>query len=194
MESKFGFKGKLKAKKITAKENQWQTKSKLAVRRFFQGIGLGLPPKEVVNLYGTLKLKKVSDNNVLDYGIVSRKKVTDVFANFLVDCMHGGTSGIGNFKWHASGTSTGAESSTATALGTEVGTRDAGTQVEGASANIYQTVATHTYAAAGTITEHGIFSSSDSVILLDRSLFAGVAVSSGDQIQYTYSLTVQSSG
>ena len=193
MENKFGFKGELKTKKITAKENQWQTKSKLAVKRFFQGIGLGLPPKEGMNLYGTLELKKISNNNVLDYGVVSRKVVTDVFANFLVDCMHGGTSGIDDFKWHASGTSTGAESSTDTALGTEVG-RVSGTQIEGATANVYRSVATHTYAAAGTIREHGILASSAAGILLDRSLFAAVTVSSGDQIQFTYSLTVQSSG
>jgi hypothetical protein len=94
------------------------------------------------------------------------------------------------FKYHDSGTGTTAESNSQTTLITPCGeARDAGTQVEGASANIYKTVATHTYAGTFAITEHGVFSASTSGTLLDRSLFAEINVESGNKIEFTYQLT-----
>ena len=56
--------------------------------------------------------------------------------------------------------------------------RPTGTTTEGASANIYRTVATFTPNAGGTIAiiEHGILSDADvgQGVLLDRSVFAAV--------------------
>jgi hypothetical protein len=69
------------------------------------------------------------------------------------------------------GTGAVAENVTDTALGTQVETRATGTQVEGASANIYRTVATITATASRAITEHGVFSASTGGTLLDRSVF-----------------------
>lgn len=132
------------------------------------------------------------DGTVKDYGVVSRKKVTTAFANYVVDSLQDSeTSPLSNFKYHDSGTGTDAEANTDTGLGTACGeARDSGTQVEGASANIYRSVATHTYSDTFAITEHGLFSASSSGTLMDRSVFSAINVVSGDSIQFTYELTV----
>lgn len=197
MEGNFGFQGKLKTKKITAPENRWLTKAKLYIRRKLQKLGLFMPTKDMTNMFGKLSMKKITaDGQFYDYGVVSQKKVTDVFVNYLVDAMQ--TTGMMNiFRWHACGFSTAAESSTDQLLTAETTeTRDYGTSTEGATANIYSTVATHTFQNASTVGEHGLFDSSGTSTgtLVDRSMFAGIAVSSGDQIQFTYELTCVSSG
>ena len=170
-------------------------KLKNDLKVFVQKYGLMLPEQHTMGFMGSLKVKVFPEGGgICDYGIVSRKKVTDVFANYLVDAMQ--TTGMMNlFRWHESGFSTAAESAadtTLTAATTE--TRDLGTSTEGATANIYRSIATHTYQNASTVGEHGLFASSAAGTLLDRSMFAGIAVSSGDQIQFTYELTVVSSG
>jgi len=167
-----------------------------------QKYGFMLPEKNTMGFTGSLAVKKIfADGGFYDYGIVSRKKVTDVFANYLVDAMQ--TTGMMNvFRWHACGFSTAAESAANTQLTEEVTTggisepREYGTSTEGATANIYRSIATHTFQNASTVGEHGLFNSSglSTGTLLDRSMFAGIAVSSGDQIQFTYELTVVSSG
>lgn len=124
-------------------------------------------------------------------GLVSTKVVTDGGVGFIVDAMQG-LATIANLKFHGSGTGVAAESAANTALGTEVGTRGSGTQLEGASANIYRTVATLTYSSTLAITEHGLFTASTGPILFDRSVFAAINVISGDSIEFTYELTLPS--
>jgi len=65
----------------------------------------------------------------------------------------------------------------------------AGVQSEGTSVQ-YKTVATITYTTTQTITEHGIFSLATGGVLLDRSVFSGISVVNGSQIEFTYTLTV----
>lgn len=132
------------------------------------------------------------DGTVKDYGVVSRRKVTTAFANYVVDSLQNSTTyPLSAFKYHDSGTGTTAEANSQTALITPCAeARDEGTQVEGASANIYRSVATHTYAGTFAITEHGLFSASSSGTMMDRSLFSAINVVSGDSIQFTYELTV----
>jgi len=133
------------------------------------------------------------DGSVVDYGLISTKLVTDAGVAFIVDAFQNITE-IENLKFHASGTGGTAEAAGQTALVTEVATRTSGTTVEGASANIYRTVGTVTYAAPFAITEHGVFSASSVGTLLDRSLFAAINVINGDSIQFTYELTLPSGG
>ena len=172
-------------------------KIKNNIKVFAQKYGLMLPEQHTMGFTGALKVKVLpASGGIYDYGIVSRKKVTDVFATYLVDSMQ--TTGMMNiFRWHACGFSTAAESAADTLLTAETTeARDYGTSTEGATSNIYRSIATHTFQNASTVGEHGLFDSSGNSTgtLLDRSMFAGIAVSSGDQIQFTYELTVVSSG
>lgn len=146
-----------------------------------------------VAVQSALKLKHFGpDGNLIkDYGIVSTKVVTDAFVEFLVDQFQTESSEIGDINFHDSGTSSTAEDQTDTALGTKVETgRATGTQGEGASANIYQSVGTISYTGTRAIVEHGIFTQSSGGTLVDRSVFSAVNVENGDSIQFTYELTV----
>jgi hypothetical protein len=96
-----------------------------------------------------------------------------------------------DFNEHEVGTSSQAESNNDTALiGTSSIALVAGSQVDdGGDPPTYTTVATIQADATETWEEHGVFSSgTDS--LLDRSLTGGQSVASSDQVQYTYTLTV----
>lgn len=131
---------------------------------------------------------------VKDYGVVARKSVTTagitLLANALINTFESEL-----FNFHASGTGGTAESIADTLLVTEVETRVAGTQ-SNPSAGVYRTVATVSYTATRTITEHGIFSviTFNTISLLDRSLFTGIPVISGDSIQFTYNFTYTAGG
>lgn len=132
---------------------------------------------------------------IKDHGIVSTKAVTTAFVNFLVDQLQTETSEIGDLNYHDSGTGTTAEASGDTTMETKVETgRATGTQGEGASANIYQSVGTISYTDTRAITEHGIFTQSSGGTLGDRSVFSAVNVTNGDSIQFTYQLTFPAGG
>lgn len=128
------------------------------------------------------------DGSCEELGLISTKVVTTAGVNYLVDAMQG-TVEPENLRWHASGTGAAAEAVGDTTLGTEVGSRVSGTLAEGASANIFRTVATVPYTSTLAITEHGIFSASTTGTLLDRSVFSAINVINGDSIQFTYELT-----
>ena len=130
-----------------------------------------------------------------DYGIVSRLLVTDAFAAFMVDELQAETAVWGDFKFHDSGVGTTAPNVTDTDMETTDGeSRQAGTQIEGATAEIYKTVATITYTTTKAITEHGVFSIVTGGTLLDRDTFAAINVVNTDQIEFTYELTVTAGG
>lgn len=132
-----------------------------------------------------------SDGTTEELGLVSTKKVTTAFANYLVDGLQANTTDVALFKYHDSGTGTTAESNAQTGLITPTGiARVTGTQTEGSSANIYKSVATIAYNNTFAVTEHGLFSASTSGTLMDRSLFTAINVVNGDSIQFTYELTV----
>lgn len=138
---------------------------------------------------GRLYVNKISaDGSREDFGLVCTKVVTDAGVAYLVDAMQGITEPE-NLRFHGSGTGTTAESAAQTILVTEVGSRVSGTLAEGASANIFRTVATVNYGSTLAITEHGIFSASTAGTMLDRSVFAAINVLNGDSIQFTYELT-----
>jgi hypothetical protein len=136
-----------------------------------------------------------------DYGVVSRKVVTDAGVGFIVDAFQNSVE-LENMKYHALGTGSTAEAAGDTALVTELTTeytgnvRATGTTTEGATANIYKTVATNTLdgTPGAALREHGVFSANAAGVLLDRSVFAAITLSSGDSLQSSYELTLSSGG
>ena len=127
------------------------------------------------------------DGTIIDFGVVSRKCVTDDWVEMLVDVLQSTDATFSDFKYHDSGEGVVAEDETDAALGSPCGeARDAGTQTEGASANIYKSVATHTYAGAFSITEHGLFNAAAAGVLMDRSVFTAKPVDVGEKLEFTY--------
>lgn len=134
------------------------------------------------------------DGSRVNYGVLSRRVVTTAFVNFMVDQLQTETSVWGDFKYHDSGVGSTAENVANTDMETtDSESRVAGSQTEGA-ANVYVSVGTISYTSTKAITEHGLFNASTGPTLLDRSVFSAVNVVSGDSVQYTYSLTVNSGG
>ena len=125
-----------------------------------------------------------------DLGVICRKKVTTAFVEYLVDMLVAEETAFGDFKFHDSGIGVTAENITDTAMGTAWGgARTTGTQLEGATGEIYKSVATTTYSATKAITEHGLFNIATAGILMDRSVFAAINVVDTNQIEWTYQLT-----
>jgi hypothetical protein len=132
-----------------------------------------------------------SEGNLHDIGLISTKLVTTAGVAWLATLLAGTSSG--SVKYHDSGTGTTAESASDTGLVTPSGVaRATGSQV--ASTNTYTSVGTQTYSSTLAITEHGIFTATTSVTLIDRSVFSAINVVSGDSIQFTYVLTLPSGG
>ena len=156
-----------------------------------------------INGYGALAFKAElslsvyrANGDVEHLGIVSRRLVTDAFAESLIDILQVANTAFSNFKYHDFGTGTTASLATNTALELPTGeAREAGSQLEGATAIIYRTVATHSFAGTFTISEHGVFNAASAGTLLDRSVLSTtVAVVVGDRIKATYELTALSGG
>lgn len=131
---------------------------------------------------------------IVNLGVICRKVVTDAFVEFLVDKLVA-TGSINVFKYHDCGTGTTDEAASQTTLTTPFGgARVVGTQVEGATAEIYKTVATIEFGSAFAITEHAVFSAATNGTMMDRSKFAVINVSATIKIEFTYELTVNSGG
>lgn len=137
-----------------------------------------------------------------DYGLVSYREVTDTGVAFIVDAFQNSVE-VENMKYHGLGTGTTAADQTDTALETELTTeytgnvRATGTTTEGASANIFRTVATNTLdSGTPAVTEHGVLSASSSGVLLDRHTFSAINLngSNGDGLQSSYDLTLTAGG
>jgi len=136
-----------------------------------------------------------ADGRVEHLGVISRKMVTTAFVNLLSTALQGTVGALLTFKYHDCGTGVGDEAVGDVALGTPYGgARAVGTQVAGASANIYKSVGTISFTSTLAITEHGLFSASSSVTLMDRSKFAAINVNNGDSIEFTYNLTCTAGG
>ena len=198
MKGQFGMSGKLKVKKIRPRKEGIIKMFINKIKPYAQKLGLMLPKKEVIEMYGSLAIKKIdTDGDIEDYGIVSRQKITDDFVANLVTHMQT-TAGEDIFKYHQSGVTTGAESTGDSTLGAGSSAYGCDEGSSSGTANVYATIATHTYAAATVVREHVVFNSSglggDAGVLMDISLFAAVSCLSGDSIQFTYTLTANSGG
>lgn len=132
------------------------------------------------------------DGTVENYGIVSKRVITNNGVGFIVDA-HQNLTELENINFHAMGTGGTAEAAADAALVTEVETRQSGVQSEPAS-NQYRSVATISATAIRAITEHGILSASSAGVLFDRSLFTAINLANGDSIQFTYTVTYTAGG
>jgi hypothetical protein len=150
-------------------------------------------------VYGALYLKKIAANReITDYGLVAVRVVTNAGVELIVDAFQN-TVELKSFKYHALGTGSTAEAVGDTALVTELTTeyasnvRATGTTTEGATGNIYKTVATNTMdeAPSTAIREHGILiqAATGGGTLLDRTVFSAINLASGDGLQSEYQLT-----
>ena len=145
-----------------------------------------------VGIKASLSIRVIElSGKIIDYGVLSVKCVTTAFVNLLVDKLQGGAGDLDTFKYHDFGTGTTAEAIGDTAMETATGeAREVGTQVDGATANIYKSVATHVFAGDFTITEHGLFNALTVGVLMDRSiLVTAVPITTGANIEATYQLT-----
>jgi hypothetical protein len=171
--------------------NLWRALWKILIARL-----CGIP-----HFYGQLSLVVKREGRIIDFGLASLRVVTDTGVGYIVDAFQNLVE-LENMKFHGYGTGTNAEAAGNTALQTELttqyatdSTRPTGSTTEGASANIYRTVATLSPDSGGTIaiTEHGIFSASSSGVLLDRSVFSAINLVAGsDSLQTTYDFTITS--
>lgn len=191
---KAAFGGKLRAKHIRARLGLLDR-----IKRRISNASHALQGGLVI--YATLSARHyiAAEGVWVNKGILGRKVVTTEFVDLLVDELQASAPAhtrFFDFKFHDSGTGVVAEAASDTVLGTPSGeARDSGTQVEGASSNIYRSVATHTYAGAFAITEHGLFTAAAPTDeLLDRTVFSAINVVSSDKIEFTYELTCSSGG
>lgn len=148
--------------------------------------------KDCISPVGRLYATRIRNGAREKLGLICTKVVTTAGVNYLVDGLQSNATDVALFKFHASGTGAVAENITDTTLGTESATRVSGTQLEGASTNIYKTVATIPYTGTLAITEHGVLSAASAGTLLDRSVFTAINVINGDSIEFTYELTLPS--
>ena len=136
------------------------------------------------------------DGSRIDYGVLSRRVVTNNGVGYIVDAWQNLTE-LENMKYHGCGTGTTAENVADSALVTESttalnpdSTRASGTQTEPASNQLTST-GTVTFDATAAITEHGLFSqaATGGGTLFDRSVFSAINVVSGDSIQFAYTVS-----
>lgn len=142
---------------------------------------------------------------VEEYGIVSRRVVTDAFVAAVVDALDVGVGfTLSNFRYHGIGTGSTAEAASQTALITELTTeytgnvRATGTATQ-PSANIYTSTATNTLdSGTPALREHAVFTqaATGGGTMLDRSLYASITLDGtvGDGLQSAYSITFTSGG
>ena len=137
------------------------------------------------------------DGRVEKLGVIARKVVTTVGVNSLCDAFQGAFT-LSNFKYHISGTDTAAEdvSDVETTITGSTPSPVTGSQTEGGSANIYETVGTVAYTSSLAITSHGLIDSAtkSGSVLWDRSVFSAINVVNGDSIEFTYDLTCTAGG
>ena len=156
----------------------------------------------IVTLTSELSIRAKLDGRWIDFGVVSRRVVTDAFVAYVVDDWDSGANVIDNFNYHGCGTGVAAEAAGDTALGTECttalnpdSTRATGTKSQPA-ANQMRTIGTPAFDGTAAVTEHGVFTqaATGGGTLMDRSVFAAINVGSGDSIQFTYTLSLTSGG
>lgn len=159
----------------------------LRIARQFQGVLL---------LTSSLSVRVFRrDGRVEDLGVVCRHLVTTAFVNYMVDQLQSESSTWGDFKYHECGTGTTDPAVGDTDIETPIGVaRVAGSQTEGASANIYKTVGEITSDGTYAVTEHGLFNDLSAGTLMDRHEFAAINVTPGDKIEFTYQLNCNAGG
>ena len=155
-------------------------------------------PKNAVELFGLLSMRVFRGGELKeDLGLQSVKKVTTAFTKKLADafCSSTAATDLHTYIYHAVGEGSAAEASGDVLLGNEHATRVTGSQTHGATSNIYRTLRTYAAVSAFTAIEHGIFNiiTTSAGTLLDRSLVGTPpTLITGDEVEYTYELTINS--
>lgn len=153
-------------------------------------------------MFSELHLTAIRQGTPHYLGLAALRVVTNAGVGFIVDAFQNLTE-LENMKYHGTGSGSTAEAAGDTGLAAEYttetnpdSTRATGTTEEGATANIFKTVATNTYDATVAVVEHGIFSqaATGGGVLLDRSVFSAVNLVSGDSLQTDYRLTLSAGG
>lgn len=136
------------------------------------------------------------DGKEIGRRVVKDRVVTNVFVKAIVDVLQGASGKFDLYKWHCYGSGTDAEAAADTALEHMIANTSAlaGSQTQGGSSNIYKSVCTITSTGTHAITEHGLFDTSAPGIMMDRTLFAVINVTSGDKIEFTFQITFSSGG
>jgi len=153
-------------------------------------------PSGVLEMFGLLKMRirRVATGLWEDYGVVSVKLVTTAFAAYVVDSLQdSSTYPLDDFRYHQMGDDNTTESNAHTDLQNAREAKVSGSNGEGGSANIFQTVATIEATAGYDVEEHSITSnaSNASGTMLDRNLVPNApTVIANDQVEFTYDLTV----
>jgi hypothetical protein len=167
----------------TGRFNNWRA------RQFSKQTGIPTLTSEL-----SIRLFK-ANSDVIDYGIVEYRVVTTAWVNFIVDNLQADTTEFGDLKFHDSGVGTTAADVSDTDIETTDGeSRATGSQIEGASANIYRSVGTIAYTTTKAITEHVLATQATGGTIIDRHVFAAVNVENGDSIQFAYEWTANSGG
>jgi hypothetical protein len=153
-------------------------------------------PRGAAEMFGFLSMKvNRRDGTSEDLGLQSVRKVTTAFTKYLADgfCTSGSAALLDDFIYHGCGEGSTAEASGDAALVTSHGARVTGSQTHGTTSNIYKTVRTYVATSAFTAIEHGLFNTMVGGELLDRSLVTTPpTVTTGDEIEFTYNLTINS--
>ena len=196
-EADLTLKGKLKARRVRAPgPGLWWKLSNL--RWVWKGLGRHAVAKTLGmnHMLGCLyAILRRADGSVINYGLVSTNLVTTAFVEFMVDQLQAETSEWGDFKFHDSGVGvTGAAVGDTDVETTDGETRVTGSQIEGATAEIYKSVGTISYTSTKAITEHGLCSIVTGGTLMDHHVFAALNVVSGDSLEFSYELTVSDGG
>lgn len=145
-----------------------------------------------------------ADGRVDEYGVVSRKVITNAGVDFLMAAF-ANTTEAENLKFHALGTGNTAEAATDTALVTELtteynpnSTRATGTNTvnTGPNPDTMTSSGTNTVDASAAVVEHGLMSqaATGGGTLWDRSIFSVVNLANGDSGKTDYTLTVAAGG
>lgn len=189
-------------KGLSNEVNDWRSDNRRNLKRGLDRV-LTARRFHIPTHYGQLWLARITpDGGVTDFGLASLRVVTDTGVAFIVDAFQNSKE-VENFKYHGLGTGTTSETAAQTGLITELttqlnpdSTRATGTLTEGATANIFRTVATNTVDSAVAVTEHAVFdqAATGGGTMLDRSVFSAVNLASADSIQSTYELTFASGG
>lgn len=154
-------------------------------------------PKGAAEMFGFLSMRVFRPDGTLreDLGLQSVRKVTTAFTKYLADgfCTSGSAALLDDFIYHGCGEGSTAEGSGDVALVTSHGARVTGSQTHGVTSNIYKTVRTYVATSVFTAIEHGLFNTMSGGELLDRSLVTTPpTVATGDEIEFTYNLTINS--
>jgi hypothetical protein len=177
---------------------KWRMRNLFNLARGFKKVQLA-HLLEMPHFRGDLYLKVIRANGQeLDLGLASMRVVTDAGVAAIVDAFQNSVE-LETFKYHGIGTGSTAEAAGDTDIETELttqyqtdNTRATGTLTEGATANIFRTVATNTVDAGVSLREHGVLTSATvgAGTLLDRSVYALITLSASDSLQSTYDLTL----